>query len=218
VQFDRVRAAKTPLLMTLAGASHDVGERRGGLRLRPPAMRRQGSNALESSVTGVAAERHSRCAGLRDRADTFSVPTHSPICDVHRALLAKEGGGLLSRANRRSVLHGPPVAYLGPKAVRKEELVKILRAASATVVSSVFCVGMLASPAQAQEQDGLVNVVIGDVTILEDVNVGVAAQVAANVCGVKVGPVAVLGQAVDRSGRTETVCTTEQGPVTLRQN
>jgi hypothetical protein len=69
-----------------------------------------------------------------------------------------------------------------------------------------------------QNQDGLVNVAVGDVTILQDVNIGVAAQVAATICGVKVGPVAVLGQAVDRSGATRTVCTTDQGPVTLTQN
>ena len=75
-----------------------------------------------------------------------------------------------------------------------------------------------AVPAMAQNQDGLINVAIGDVTILQDVNIGVAATVAAQVCGVKVGPVAVLGQAVDRSGATRTVCTTDQGPVTLQQN
>ncbi|SET53000.1 hypothetical protein [Geodermatophilus poikilotrophus] len=76
-----------------------------------------------------------------------------------------------------------------------------------------------ATPAAAQpNQDGLINVAVGDVTILEDVNIGVAAQVAANLCGLKVGPVAVLGTAVDRSGDTETVCTTDQGPVTLEQN
>jgi hypothetical protein len=76
-----------------------------------------------------------------------------------------------------------------------------------------------ATPAVAQPiQDGLINVAVGDVTIAEDVNIGVAAQVAANVCGVKVGPVAVLGRAVDRSGTTETVCTTDQGPVRLVQN
>lgn len=46
----------------------------------------------------------------------------------------------------------------------------------------------------------------------------VAAQVAAQTCGVKVGPVAVLGVAVDRSGETRTACTTNQGPVTLTQN
>jgi hypothetical protein len=76
-----------------------------------------------------------------------------------------------------------------------------------------------ATPAAAQpNQDGLINVAVGDVTILEDVNIGAAAQVAANLCGLKVGPVAVLGSAVDRSGDTETVCTTDQGPVTLEQN
>lgn len=78
-----------------------------------------------------------------------------------------------------------------------------------------------ATPAAAQpqqQQDGLINVAVGDVTILQDVNIGVAAQVAAELCGLKVGPVAVLGTAVDRSGDTRTVCTADQGPVTLRQN
>jgi hypothetical protein len=90
------------------------------------------------------------------------------------------------------------------------------------LVASVLATGALSfavvAPAGAQVQDGLVNVAIGDVTILEDVNVGVAAQVAANICGVKVGPVAVLGQAVDRSGASQTVCTTDQGPIRLTQN
>ena len=79
-------------------------------------------------------------------------------------------------------------------------------------------VGM-AAPASAatQNQDGLVNVAVGDITI-SDVNIGVAAQVAAQICGFKVGPVAVLGVAVDRSGDTRTVCQTDQGPVTISQN
>ena len=76
-----------------------------------------------------------------------------------------------------------------------------------------------ATPAAAQpNQDGLVNVAIGDVTILEDANIGVAAQVAANICGVKVGPVAVLGTAVDRSGDAEIVCGTGDQTVRLVQN
>ena len=83
---------------------------------------------------------------------------------------------------------------------------------------TILAVG-IATPASAQtQQDGLVNVNVGDVTILEDVNIGVAAQVAAQICGVKVGPVAVLGQAVDRSGETRTVCQSDQGPVTISQN
>jgi len=86
---------------------------------------------------------------------------------------------------------------------------------------SLCAAGMLvgaAAPAMAQEQDGLVNVMIGDVTIEDAVDIGVAAQVAANVCGVKVGPVAVLARQVDRSGETSTVCETDQGDVTLTQN
>ncbi len=76
-----------------------------------------------------------------------------------------------------------------------------------------------AAPAMAstQNQDGLVNVAVGDITI-SDVNIGIAAQIAAQICGNKVGPVAVLGVAVDRSGDTRTVCQSAQGPVTLTQN
>ena len=78
--------------------------------------------------------------------------------------------------------------------------------------------GAAPSMAQTTQQDGLVNVAVGDVTILEDVNVAVAAEVAANVCGVDVGPIAVLGEAVDNDGTTRTVCTNDQGPVTIQQN
>lgn len=56
------------------------------------------------------------------------------------------------------------------------------------------------------------------ISILNDVDVGVAAQVAANLCGIKVGPVAVLATQVDRSGSMTTVCTTDQGPIRITQN
>jgi hypothetical protein len=59
----------------------------------------------------------------------------------------------------------------------------------------------------------LPRLIVDDVTILEDVNIGVAAQLAASICGVKVGPVALLGRAVDRGGGTATVCTTDQGEI-----
>lgn len=80
--------------------------------------------------------------------------------------------------------------------------------------------GGAALPAQAatQTQDGLVNVAVGDVSVLNDANIGVVAQVAAQICGVKVGPVAVLGRAVDRSGATRTVCTVNGAPVTISNN
>jgi hypothetical protein len=93
-----------------------------------------------------------------------------------------------------------------------------IRKAVASLSVSVVMLAGVAAPASAQNQDGLVNVAIGDISILNDANVGVAAQVAAEVCGVKVGPVAVLGRAVDRSGDTRTVCETDQGPVTIQQN
>jgi hypothetical protein len=88
-----------------------------------------------------------------------------------------------------------------------------------TLFAGAAMVTAAAVPASAanQVQDGLVNVAVGDITV-QDINVGVAAQIAANVCGVKVGPLAVLGSAVDRSGATRTVCTTPTGPVTISQN
>jgi len=78
-----------------------------------------------------------------------------------------------------------------------------------------------ASPAAAanQQQTGLVNVAIGDVTI-SDINVGLAAQIAAAVCDVNVGPVAVLANQVARGGNLNNggqVCTSDQGPVTITQ-
>jgi xanthine dehydrogenase molybdopterin-binding subunit B len=72
--------------------------------------------------------------------------------------------------------------------------------------------------ASAQIQDGLVNVAVGGVTIREDVNVGVAAQVAANVCGVNVSDVNVLATQVDLAGNPVTVCQNDNRPVTISQN
>jgi len=84
--------------------------------------------------------------------------------------------------------------------------------------AAVFAGAGAASAAGPQIQDGLINVAVGDVTITDAVDVGVAAQIAANICGVKVGPVAVLGRSVDRSGESRTVCTTDQGDITLTNN
>ncbi len=88
-----------------------------------------------------------------------------------------------------------------------------------TLFAGAALMGATAPPASAsnQNQDGLVNVAVGDITI-SDVNIGIAAQIAAQICGNKVGPVAVLGVAVDHSGNTRTVCQSAQGPVTLTQN
>ncbi|KUI25804.1 hypothetical protein AU196_23800 [Mycobacterium sp. IS-1742] len=78
--------------------------------------------------------------------------------------------------------------------------------------------------AQAQPDtiigDGLVNVGIGDVTILEDVNVGVAANVVAQICDVAdIGSVNVLAEATDSGTASDSVCAIEgAGPVTVTQN
>ena len=86
-----------------------------------------------------------------------------------------------------------------------------------TASALVTGVALPAHAANNARQNGLVNVAVGDVSVLNNANIGVAAGVAATICGVKVGPVAVLGTAVDRSGTTQTVCTTAAGPVTLTQ-
>jgi hypothetical protein len=90
--------------------------------------------------------------------------------------------------------------------------------ASAFLGAAVLFTPMSTAWAQTTVGDGLVNVAVGNITIEDAVDIGVAAQVAANICGVKVGPVAVLGAAVDKSGKTTTVCETDQGDVTIKQN
>ena len=99
----------------------------------------------------------------------------------------------------------------------------------ATLLLALSAFAGSASSAQ-NVQDGLVNVAVYDITVIDgdvvvtlnrvisDVNVGVAAQIAANVCGVKVGPLAILGQAVDRSGATRTACETGSQIVDFQQN
>jgi len=90
------------------------------------------------------------------------------------------------------------------------------------IAGVIAVAGVLGFGSHARTQttvgDGLINVAVGDVNVLNNVDIGVAAQVAANICGVKVGPVAVLGTAVDRGNTTRTVCSTADGPVTLTQN
>ncbi|RDH76027.1 hypothetical protein DVS77_23385 [Mycolicibacterium moriokaense] len=87
--------------------------------------------------------------------------------------------------------------------------------------SLLFTGGMgMASAAPLQLQDGLVNLAVGDVTILQDVNVGVAATAAAAICDVAdIGSVNVLAEAVDSgNGPSDPVCNVPGGDVTLTQN
>jgi hypothetical protein len=71
------------------------------------------------------------------------------------------------------------------------------------------------SAAAQPNQFGLVNVGVGDITvsdnvILSNIGIGVAAQVAAQLCNVNVGPVAVLAAQAARTGGGVTVCQIEQ--------
>jgi hypothetical protein len=63
-----------------------------------------------------------------------------------------------------------------------------------------------------------VNVAVGDITV-EDVNVGVAATIVATICGLKVGPVAILAVQVDRSGAPQVIeCPAQGGEAIITQN
>ena len=65
------------------------------------------------------------------------------------------------------------------------------------------------------QQNGLVNVSTGAIELLNNVNLGVAANVIATVCGTDV-VLAVLAQQVFADG-SETFCTTTDNPITITQ-
>ena len=90
----------------------------------------------------------------------------------------------------------------------------------AAVSTSALPAGAAAGPAAAATttQDGLVNVNVGNVNVARDVDVGVAANVVANVCGVNVGPVQALASQVDATGTATAVCTSGGQVVRLLQN
>jgi len=87
------------------------------------------------------------------------------------------------------------------------------------VVTGAALVVAVAVPASADTnvQDGLVNLAVGRITIT-DINVNVAAQVAAAICGVRVGPVLVLANLVDAGNPDVTVCKVANFPVKILQN
>jgi hypothetical protein len=98
-------------------------------------------------------------------------------------------------------------------------VLSIKKACAALFATALLGVG-IAAPASAQNnsnQRGLVNVSLGNVNVLNNAHVGVAAQVAATLCGINVGPVAVLAANTAATGAQHTVCDTAQGPVTLTQ-
>lgn len=101
---------------------------------------------------------------------------------------------------------------------RTRRLMATVVASGALAIGASFAGAV--TPAHAQnnsQQNGLVNVSVGDVSVLDNARIGVAAQVAANVCGVNVGPVAVLAANVDATGVQRTVCTTGDQAVRITQ-
>ena len=66
------------------------------------------------------------------------------------------------------------------------------------------------------QQAGLINVSIGDVAVLNDLNAAVAANVLVTVCDLTVGAAILAVQAVGDVG--ETVCTTTAGPIIIDQS
>jgi hypothetical protein len=98
-------------------------------------------------------------------------------------------------------------------------LLSIRKTCAALFTTALLGVG-LAAPAGAannSRQNGLVNVSVGDVNILNNANIGIAANVAAAVCGVNVGPVAILAVNTAATGTQHTVCTIGDQAVNLTQ-
>jgi predicted SpoU family rRNA methylase len=96
-----------------------------------------------------------------------------------------------------------------------------MRKMIATLSTSVLLFAGFAGAASAQvEQDGLVNVNIGDVSILNDADVAAVVNAAVGVCpNVNVGAIAILVDRVDSGDvRQVTLCRTENGRVTITQN
>jgi hypothetical protein len=89
----------------------------------------------------------------------------------------------------------------------KESYMKRMLAAVA-LAGALALAPVVAANAQPVITGGLVNVVVGDVTILEDVRLNVALAVAANVCGVAVN---VLAQQVGQEGPV--TCETATGEI-----
>ena len=93
-----------------------------------------------------------------------------------------------------------------------------IRLSMAVLVTAVTALaGTSSAVAQNNSnQTGLVNISLGDVNLLNDVNLAVAANVAATVCNVAV-PVAVLAVQVISNDGTFT-CDTKAGPLTIDQS
>jgi hypothetical protein len=96
------------------------------------------------------------------------------------------------------------------------------RSLAALLATAALALSAVAG-APAQVQDGLINVSIrnvlsGNKVVIRDVNVQLAAQIAAQVCGIKVGPLAILATQVDNSGDGKVACRAGRQVVIFRDN
>ena len=99
-------------------------------------------------------------------------------------------------------------------------MTKHLRRSALAMVTAAAVTTAVAVPANAADtnvQDGLVNLAVGRITVT-DLNVGVAAQVAAAICGLDVGPIVLIGTGVDLGGPSPVLCEVANQPVKLTQN
>ena len=98
-------------------------------------------------------------------------------------------------------------------------IVKTTAVGAAIGGSLLFTAGLGIATAQPQTApDGLVNVSIGEAGVLEDVKAADAAQIAAGVCDIEVGPVNALAESTDTKGTEQSVCTNSLGSVMIQQN
>ena len=88
-------------------------------------------------------------------------------------------------------------------------------AALVTMAVAALTISPVSPAANNSNQTGLVNVSLGDVNLLNNVNLAVAANVAATVCDVNI-PVALLAHQVVGDGGA-TLCQTNAGPLTVDQ-
>lgn len=72
--------------------------------------------------------------------------------------------------------------------------------------------------ANADAQDGKVDVAVGSAGVLEDVSVASAAQLASKVCDGDVNQVTSSAQTVDANSTEQNVCSNNIGAVSFRQN
>ena len=84
-----------------------------------------------------------------------------------------------------------------------------------TITQSQNGAPTLPTGGNSSNQSGLVNVSLGNVNILNNLNAAIGANIAANVCGVTI-PVAVLAQQL-AAGTTSVTCDTTAGPILIQQ-